>query len=291
LTRAAQAGGPRLALLAAPAPRSGSNFIEALAAAGGGLATAPLGLAEAAVLAEGGRLEAFRAGLAARHASAAGLEAEAWLGFALAGFARAAAVRHGTEAVLLKDPQARGLARAVCAAPEARLILVLRDGRRVVDSALRTWPKRGLRRWLGRSLADHADEWARGTEALLDLADARPEAMALRYEAAASDPVAASARLRAHLGLPRAPEAAVAAAAGRLLGSSRLAAQGGAVDWRPRARPDGYDPAGREVDWPASWERTFERVAGDAARRLADALPASGVAAKRTSHAPAMAAE
>lgn len=273
LTKAAQAGGPRLALLAAAAPRSGTNFVEALVAAGGGVATAPLGLSEAALFASVDALEPFRAALALRHESGAALEAEVWLGFALAGFARAAAVRRGAEAVLLKDPQAAGLKRAASASPEARLILVFRDGRRVVDSAVRTWPKRGLGRWLGRSLADHADEWARGVETMLDVAAERPEALALRYEQAVAAPERVSAALRAHLGLPPAPSAAVQAAAARSLGSSRLAERGGEVDWRPRARAEGYDPARREVDWPASWERKFEKVAGRASRRLAEALP------------------
>ncbi|MEM1313000.1 MAG: sulfotransferase [Pseudomonadota bacterium] len=276
MTRAAQADGPRLAMLAAPAPRSGSNFIEALALAGGGVAGAPLGLGEAGFLAAGGALDAYRRALAGRHAAAGALEAEAWLGFALAGFARAAARAAGpvpAQVVLLKDPRALGLTRAEAAAPDMRLILVIRDGRRTVDSALRTWRSAGPRRWLQRGPAELAAEWARGVDALLDLAERRAEALPVRYEAAASDPRAASDLLRAHLGLPPAPAGEAERAARLVRGSSTASRSGGAVDWTPRTRAEGFAPAVREVDWPARWERAYRREAARTEARLDATLP------------------
>ncbi|MEM6441178.1 MAG: sulfotransferase, partial [Pseudomonadota bacterium] len=295
LARAAQAGGPRLALLAAPAPRSGSNFVQALIEAGGGVASSPLGIGEAGFLAAGGAMDAYRRALAGRHPGAASLQAEAWLGFALSGLARAAAAEHAAavgapaQVALLKDPRPLGLGRAAAAAPDMRLVLVIRDGRRTVDSALRTWRRPGPRGWLQRGPAELAAEWAKGVERLLDLAEARPEALAIRYEAAAADPRAASDRLRAHLSLAPAPAGAAERAALAVRGSSTASRIGGAVDWTPRALKTGFDPAARSLDWPLRWERAFVREAARTEARLDAALPfalrrpsADGAPADRT---------
>lgn len=269
VARARRGSRLRCAFLLAPLPRSGTNFAEALIAAHPATATSPLGLREAAFLAEAPRLAPFAAALARRHESAAAIGAEEWLGYALAGaLARTADERPEARLALFKDPRARGLERLRAALPDAVPVIVLRDGRRTLDSHLRTWPPR----LLGRSWADRCAEWARGVQAALDLARRDRRAIVVRYEAAAADPPAAAAGLWRGLGLPPAP----AEGLGELpvLGSSIHSRGTEGVDWRPRARPADFDPAGRRVDWPAWRERVFLAVAGEAQARLDREAPA-----------------
>jgi protein-tyrosine sulfotransferase len=259
----------RCAFLLGPMPRSGTNFVEALIAAHPAVAASPLGLREAAVLAEAPRLAPFARALARRHVSAAGVEPEEWLAYALAGaLARVEAERPGARLALFKDPRARGLPRLRAILPDAVPVIVLRDGRRTLDSHLRTWPARGLGRWLGRSFADRCAEWALGAQAALDLAAADPRAVVVRHEAAAADPRGTAARLWSALGLPPALQALEGVAGLPVMGSSTHSRGADGVDWRPRAAAPDFDPAGRPLDWPARRERAFRRIAGETQARL-----------------------
>lgn len=257
------------AVLVGPTPRSGTNFVEALIAAHPLVSAAPLGLRELPVLPEAHRLNAFAQALAARHASNAALGAADWLALALAGLMqRAAAETPGAEIVLLKDPHTRRLDLLRAVLPDATPVVVLRDGMRTVDSAVATWPARRLARWLGRSFADHCREWALATEAALEFARNVPEALVLRYEDAAAAPSAMAVRLWTALGLEVDAEAERAAAVVPVLGSSTHSRGSGEVDWVPRERPEGFDPAARQVLWSARRRRIFLREAGAVQARL-----------------------
>ncbi len=265
----ASAGAPRATFILAPTPRSGTNLVEQLLAAHPATAASPLGLREAAVLAEGGRLAAFAGALARRHPSGASICAEEWLGLALAG----ALHRTGREApharlVVFKDPDLRGAWRLPAVLPGAVPVIVLRDGPRTLDSHVRSWPSRGFGRWLGRSFADRCLEWALGAEAALDLAARADGAVVVRFEAAARDPAGTARRLWAALGLPPDEAAARRAAEIPVLGSSTHSKGAEGVDWLPRARSADFDPAGREVVWSRRMEGAFARIAGPAQARM-----------------------
>lgn len=267
--RPAFEGAPRAAFILAPTPRSGTNLIEQLLVAHPAVAASPLGLKEAAVLAQAGRLSGFAEALARRHPSAASIRAEEWLGLALAGaLHRVAAETPRARLVVFKDPDLRGAWRLPAVLPGAAPLIVLRDGRRTLDSHLRSWPSRGLGRWLGRGFADRCLEWALGAEAALDLAAQAPQAMTLRFETAARDPAGTARRLWAALGLPADEAAARRTAEIPVLGSSTHSKEAGRVDWRPRARTSDFDPAGREVVWSERRERIFLRLAGQAQARV-----------------------
>ncbi|MFO7854402.1 MAG: sulfotransferase [Paracoccaceae bacterium] len=257
------------AVLVGPTPRSGTNFVEALIAAHPLVAAAPLGLRELPVLPEAHRLNGFAQALASRHPSNAALGPADWLALALAGLLqRAAAEAPGAEIVLLKDPHTRRLDLLRAVLPDATPVIVLRDGMRTIDSAVATWPARGLSRWLGRSFADHCRDWALATEAALDFARNVPEALVLRYEDAASAPSAMAVRLWTALGLEVDAEAERAAAVLPILGSSTHSRGSAGVDWTPRERPEGFDPAARHVRWSARRRRIFLREAGAVQARL-----------------------
>jgi len=264
----------RCAILLGPTPRSGTNFVEALIAAHPLVAAAPLGLRELPVLSEAHRLKDFSQALAVRHASNAILGPADWLALALAGLLqRATAETPGAEIVLLKDPHTRRLDLLRAVLPDATPVVVLRDGTRTIDSAVATWPARGLSRWLGRSFADHCRDWALATEAALDFARNVPEALVLRYEDAAAAPSAMAVRLWIALGLEVDAEAERAAAVVPVLGSSTHSRGSTGVDWTPRERPEGFDPAARQVRWSERRRRIFLREAGAVQARLDEEHP------------------
>jgi protein-tyrosine sulfotransferase len=261
------------ALLLGPTPRSGTNYVEAIVSAHPHVATAPCGVREAPFLAAAETIRPFEQEFGRRHAETSrGLVPYEWLGYAASGFLARAAAEAGPERlILLKDPHALRLDLAEAIFPDAKRLIVLRDGRRTVDSCVRTW---ALRR-LGRTFADICLEWALATNAALDhVARSGGAAMAIRYEDAVAAPASVARAAQGFLGLDPGLARLTDLHATPVMGSSTHSRGEGAVDWAPRAPAADFDPAGRAVDWPKKWERTFARICGPAAARLAAEAPA-----------------
>ena len=262
--RARTPGGPEVCLILGVMPRSGTNYVERLLTAHPD-AEAPETPRELPALACADAIRPFEAALARHHPTNDG-PPYLWLAYALAGQVNALRAGSGAGAIVLKDPHVRHLGLLDALMPRERAVLVLRDGRRLIDSTLRTWPPRRL----GRTFEDLCLEWAAATTAALDHAEsASPDALRLlRYEEAAADPLGCARGLCAWLGLDpdRLPAAAVEGAP--VLGSSTHSRDAsGAVGWSPVERPEGFDPAGRAVEWPGWRERIFARVCGPVQRR------------------------
>jgi protein-tyrosine sulfotransferase len=188
------------ALLLGPTPRSGTNYVEAIVSAHPHVATAPCGVREAPFLAAAETIRPFEQEFGRRHAETSrGLVPYEWLGYAASGFLARAAAEAGPERlILLKDPHALRLDLAEAIFPDAKRLIVLRDGRRTVDSCVRTW---ALRR-LGRTFADICLEWALATNAALDhVARSGGAAMAIRYEDAVAAPASVARAAQGFLGL------------------------------------------------------------------------------------------
>lgn len=265
----------RCILLLAPTPRSGTNFVESLIAAHRGVRAAPCGLRELPLLAEADRIRPLERALGRRHRENETLIApyETLAHLATGLLARAAAEAPEARALLLKDPHARRLDLAEAVFPGAFTVMVLRDGRRAVDSMARTWPPR----FPGRTFADMCAEWALATEAALDWLEAGGAGRhALRYEDAAADPAGTAMSLWTRLGLPPDPAARLALGTLPVLGSSTHSVGAEGVDWRPRPQTPDFDPAGRSLDWSPGRERAFARHAGATQARLDRLFPIGG---------------
>jgi protein-tyrosine sulfotransferase len=160
---------------------------------------------------------------------------------------------------LVKVPNAEYLMHFDTMFPYEHLLLLLRDGRDVVDSTLRTWPQ--LRFWMV------CLRWRRAANLVLAFHRQRQERKQgywlARFEDAIADPArfVRTACQRFALDPDRFPFAAVGNVP--LIGSSATAA-GATVSWEHSARPADFTPVGRWQRWNVSRKWLFKRIAGQA---------------------------
>ena len=145
--------------------------------------------------------------------------------------------------------------------PGCGLVVLVRDGRSVVESGVRSfgWSyEAGFRRW-----ADAAEK----VLALRARHDGDRRVRFLRYEDLIADEQAVMGDLFGAFGLDPGMVDAGAVGALPVRGSSALAGSG-TVHWQPVARSTGFDPRERWRDWDAHLHRRFNAVAGPAQVRL-----------------------
>jgi protein-tyrosine sulfotransferase len=146
--------------------------------------------------------------------------------------------------------------------PQDRAVLVLRDGRYVVDSFCRSFARKPLRRTFADVCLETADALRKALVAITTLP---PEKLhVLRYEAAVQDRHACLAALMEWHGLPSTNLPQDELDSLPIYGSSVVSCSAdGAVNWEPVAA-GGYDPATRPLEWTAKQKRIFERICGPA---------------------------
>lgn len=161
--------------------------------------------------------------------------------------------------MLLKVPSVQYLSAFGAVFPHEHLLVLVRDGRDVVQSTLRTWPQ--LQFW------QVCTRWNRAARMVL----AVDQQMKLqtsgywlaRYENALQDPAGFVREACRRFGLEedRYPYEEIEAIP--VQGSSALTEEG-AVHWAPVDRPTGFQPVGYWRSWPR-WKRwAFKRIAGEA---------------------------
>jgi hypothetical protein len=176
------------------------------------------------------------------------------------GITRFMAAGSRTTHLLTKTPSTENIALAPLFFPHSPVILLVRDGRSVAESARRTF---------GTDITATAREWARSARQILGFLGhgAAPPGgnprILIRYEDLFTDPAAQLDRIFDLLGLPatRYPYAEIESLP--LYGSS--VERGGApeVHWNPVPRPAGFDPLNRHHDWDDATLTEFDRIAGD----------------------------
>ena len=161
--------------------------------------------------------------------------------------------------MLLKVPSVQYLTCFFSMFPEERLLVLVRDGRDVVHSTVRTWPQ------LRFSMV--CRRWRRAAEMVLRFdaihgADRKGYWLA-KFEDAVSDPVAfvEQACDRFDLDVQRYPFEQIEEI--RVQGSSSLRKDGKVV-WDHVERPKGFSPVGHWQNWSPGKTRTFKRIAGQA---------------------------
>jgi protein-tyrosine sulfotransferase len=159
--------------------------------------------------------------------------------------------------ILLKVPGVHHLSDFTTMFPHEHLLVLMRDGRDVVHSTLKTWPQ--LMFWMA------CRRWKRSARMVLACDERyrkRDSGYWLgRFEHAVEDPAGFVRAACAHFGLDeeRYPFERIGEVAVR--GSSSLQEQGD-VDWQPREKPEGFDPTGHWRDWSRLRTWTFKRIAG-----------------------------
>jgi hypothetical protein len=160
--------------------------------------------------------------------------------------------------ILDKEPRANHLGRFPLVFPCEQLLLLLRDGRDVVQSTIRTWP--------GVRFEDACARWQLSARAMLDyharFGDLAPACWLTRFETALADPAAFVREACSRFGLDATRYPFERQSAVDVIGSSTIS-QAGQVDWSKHvAPPADFKPGGAWRDWSTTQLRTFKRVAG-----------------------------
>ncbi|MGE0484955.1 MAG: sulfotransferase [Gammaproteobacteria bacterium] len=184
------------------------------------------------------------------------------------------------EVLVTKTPSAENLDLAPLLFPHARLVLLVRDGRAVVESSVRSrlGPQHGNRYDV------FTEQWTAGARAILHFCAAFPGRYHLvRYEDLVEDLAGTLPALLAFCDLDAAAYDFAAARALPVRGSSTFgqapppppeprARAGAHLDWQPKPRTADFEPLRRWADWPAARHAAFNAVAGECMTRLGYAL-------------------
>lgn len=159
--------------------------------------------------------------------------------------------------MLLKVPNVYHLSYFFSMFPHENLLLLLRDGRDVVSSTLKTWPDSDFEEICRR--------WQYGAQTILGFVDDQRDRTAqiflARYEQIVQDPADFARTACDHFRL--APQTFPWGEIDTLpvRGSSSFKA-GDAVSWEPIPKGVAFKTAGKWHDWPEQMKDTFKEIAG-----------------------------
>jgi hypothetical protein len=159
---------------------------------------------------------------------------------------------------LSKTPSVENL-EAVADFPGARAIVIIRDGRDVVESGMRSF------QWRFR---DAARDWARAAERVAAARNRDVPFLLVRYEDLLADVEGELRRVFDHLDLdPRRFDFAEAARL-PVRGSSSFGVGEAGVHWGPVSKTDEFQPVRRWAGWTRRRRERFLWLAGDGMRAL-----------------------
>jgi hypothetical protein len=160
--------------------------------------------------------------------------------------------------ILLKTVETQNLRLFFQMFPHEKLILLLRDGRDVVESTLLSWPER---------LFDQAcKNWADNATEILDFEKSAKTSnkayIIVRYEDVFRDPLQQAARILQRFSLNIKEYPSEKAGDVPIYGSSTIR-ENGKLHWKPVPRFEGFNPVGRWTAWTAEKKEIFKSIAGE----------------------------
>ncbi len=169
--------------------------------------------------------------------------------------------------LVLRSPATEGIATAMTLFPNARVLVLVRDGPATVESGRRSfrWPyEEAMLAWR---------QSVRRILAFLTSADG-PHCQLIRFEDLAADPASEIARVFAFLDLDPALYPFGRVNEIPVFGSSSFGrTDGEEVHWRPVPKDPSFDPLARAESWPAHRLARFAWLAGAEQRKLGYLLP------------------
>ena len=164
-------------------------------------------------------------------------------------------------AFVTKTPSVRGIAHLHRFLPEARVLALVRDGRDVAESGVRSF---------GWTYGEAFRGWAAAAGELVSHTDGESTSgtSIVRFESLVRDRPAEMGRVLEACGLD--PDRFDFEAASELpvYGSSTAAGDGREIDWNPVPAPECFDPVGRWSAWDERLRARYDRVCGGVAVRL-----------------------
>jgi hypothetical protein len=181
--------------------------------------------------------------------------------------------------LLHKNPATLGLDRFRAFFPDAKVLLLVRDGRDNVNSLLRAAGFGECRWWNLRRIAylfQFSRKWARSARRMLSFLDADDDCLLVRYEEVHASPETLLTRVAEFAGLDVPAEWLRGSQDLPVTGSGFLSATGdpsaaepGRTNWAVVPKTRAFQPVGR---WRGSWSRLdlliFDAVAGREMKRL-----------------------
>jgi len=165
--------------------------------------------------------------------------------------------------MLIKVPDMRYLNYFNTVFPYENLLLLLRDGRDVVSSTMRTWPE--------KNFIDVCERWDLSAKMALKYQNIHSDHTngywLARYEDAVKDPRAFVTEACRHFALDvnRYPFDQMEDI--RVIGSSSQK-KDGKVTWDSMDKPKNFNPQGRWKDWSEKEKSTFKKIVGDSLIKL-----------------------
>ncbi|MDM8532212.1 sulfotransferase [Anaerolineales bacterium HSG25] len=162
--------------------------------------------------------------------------------------------------VLIKMPAVQYLSHFFSMFPYENLLILTRDGRDLVHSTLRTWPRLNFPQVCLR--------WNRSARVILSTVDAFKAKQQTgywlgRYEEALVDPISFVQKACDHLNLDKERYPYQKIDEVRVIGSSKLAANKGTVDWQVhQEKPKDFKPTQYWQSWSPLKKLTFKVIAG-----------------------------
>lgn len=164
--------------------------------------------------------------------------------------------------LITKHPRATGLADFRTFFPEGKLILLMRDGRAVAESSIRSW---------GWDFDIAVDNWRQGAREMARFLDDHPDdpSIFVRYEDLIIDPERQLARIFDYIGLDSGRFDFDRALRRPVRGSSTARPEGAeGVDWQPVEKDAAFDPLARARGWTPAQHARFNHMVGNLSIRF-----------------------
>ena len=245
-------------------PRCGSNIVHDIIETHPDVVGRSIGLSEFPLLCNSRSMDAFFASVVARHREVAnnvtGVE---MMSFLVSGWLRDLQERIGNDrTALLKMPSVQHLDLFPALFPRDKLVVVIRDGRDIVQSTTDTW--KGARRFLKNDVAI-AREYAASADVIQECLsqhgpENNPNIYVFRYEDYISNPHESIKSLFNFLELDIDDNAVQVATDLPVRGASSIKVDGRA-SWVPIEKPKNFSTSSKWTHWDHRKKKRFAKIA------------------------------
>ena len=159
--------------------------------------------------------------------------------------------------LLLKVPGVEYLQHFFSVFPHERLIVLLRDGRDLIQSTIKTWPQ--------RDFSDVCREWDESARIIMAFEESfrtqKNRFMIVKFEDAVANSNHFISSVCSHFGIEQQHYPFKKLKDIPVKGSSALK-QDGKMTWKPLEKPSDFNPIGRWSNWDSNKKQIFKKICG-----------------------------
>jgi len=158
--------------------------------------------------------------------------------------------------MLTKEPDARFLRYFPTVFPHENLLLVIRDGRDVADSAIKTWPDMSFKKICQR--------WNDSARLILDFQEKyKDKYLLVKYEDMLHDPLPIVESILQHYKLNPDTYPFDKIKSMPIVGSSTASKKDDTVNWKPVPANENFKPTNKWEKWTEKQKNIFKKIAGE----------------------------